>query len=267
MIKKKVIIPFILFIPLLTVILSCTGNSQESYFSEFEINDNSGTRRVGGIYIPMDIQKGKDYPVIYMEDGLVFKECNFKQLLDSLIENNIINPVIVACSFENKNTVPGYKISFRNAEFVESIAKTDSKLADLFTNHFNYFKDEFIPYIEKRYPVRKSRQDRIFFGTSNSADFGITLSMRVPSLIEEYWCFSPVNSNIEEYGLLSDKVTYRICWGNKEEIGMFDYFPSLVKDIRKRGGNIHSWVFNGNHDRNMWKYWFGQELKRRFPYN
>ena len=25
-------------------------------------------------------------------------------------------------------------------------------------------------------------------------------------------------------------------------------------------------VFNGGHDRDWWKYWFSEELKRRFPY-
>ena len=48
---------------------------------------------------------------------------------------------------------------------------------------------------------------------------------------------------------------------------MFDYFPNLLKDIRKRGGKVNSWVFNGGHDRDWWRYWFKQELMRRFPYN
>ena len=113
--------------------------------------------------------------------------------------------------------------------------------------------------------MKKDPDGRIFYGTSNSADFGITLSFRDPSLISEYWCFSPVNSNIEHYGMLEDNVTYRICWGVKEEVNQFDYFPSLGNSIRKRGGNVKSWVFESGHDRGYWRKWFGEELKRRFP--
>lgn len=262
---KKILVSFLI---LMTVVLSysCKEEPTDSSFREFELKDASGTVRKGGVYLPKKMKKGKQYPVIYMEDGLVFKDCRFKQLIDSLTDIGSINPVIVACSYENKSTIPGFKLSYRNAEFVESIARTDPTLAILFTNHINYFKDEFIPYIEKNYPVLKSKQDRIFFGTSNSADFGITFSMRFPSEIAEYWCYSPVNSSIDEYGMLSETVSYRICWGTKEEVAMFDYFPSLVKDIRKRGGKVQSWAFVGGHDRGMWRYTFGEELMRRFPY-
>ena len=106
----------------------------------------------------------------------------------------------------------------------------------------------------------------IFFGTSNSADFGITLSMRNQGFMNEYWCYSPVFSDVSDYGMLTTETQYRICWGAKEEIGMEDYFPNLLKDIRKRGGKIHSWVYNGGHDRDWWKYWFSEELKLKFPY-
>lgn len=64
--------------------------------------------------------------------------------------------------------------------------------------------------------------------------------------------------------MLKDKVSYRICWGAKEEIGQFDYFPELLKDIRKRGGSVHSWVFDGGHEREWWTAWFIEELSQRF---
>ena len=246
--------------------VSCVQTLEKSEFKEFELTDSEGNTRKGGVYLPQGMDSKSTYPVIFMEDGLVFKECEFKHMIDSLIDYGIINPVIVACSFENKMTIPGYTISYRNAEFVETIAKTDIKLANLFDVHYNYFKDKFIPYINKNYPVSQEKTDRIFFGTSNSADFGITLGMRDGDMFSELWCYSPVYSDVSEYERLDAPVDFRICWGAKEEVGMFDYFPSLLKDIRKRGGNVESWVFNGGHDREWWKYWFSEELKRKFPY-
>ena len=246
---------------------SCRKASTESEFTEFEIESADGALRSGGIYLPKGISPKDRLPVIYMADGLIFKECGFKKMMDSLVENKSISPVVIACSFENKKTIPNYNLAYRNAEYVEALARNDNNLARLFENHYNYFIKEFIPYVEKKVNVSDSRDERIFFGTSNSADFGITLSLRNPALIAEYWCYSPVYSEIKDYGLISTPTTYMVCWGAKEEIGKDDYFADLMKDIRKRGGTVHSWVYNGGHDREWWKYWFSEELKRRFPYS
>lgn len=263
---KKIFCLIALSICALTVILSCDNPlSQESEFNEFQIKCKDGTVRSGAIYLPKGIKSNDKLPVIYMADGLIFKDCKYRKLMDSLVDNKCISPVVIVCSYENKMTVPGYRMAYRNAEYVEAIAKDDNTLATLFDNHYNYFINEFIPYAEKNAPISQKSDDRVFYGTSNSADFGITLSLRNPGLISEYWCFSPVYSDIRDYGLIEAPTSYRICWGAKEEVNMFDYFPNLLKDIRKRGGNVHSWTFNGGHDRGQWRIWFGEELKRRFP--
>jgi len=263
---KKGILATILSLTVLMCAVSCDEVLQESQYKEFELTDQDGNVRTGGVYIPQGIKPKSKYPVVFMLDGRVFKESRFKHVVDSLIENHIISPVIIACSYENKMTIPGYRMAYRNAEFIESIAKTDPELSKLFDAHYSYIKDTFIPYINSNYPVKADASQRVFFGTSNSADFGITLSMREGDLFSEYWCFSPVYSDVSEYGVLRSPVSYSICWGAKEEVGMFDYFPNLLKDIRKRGGKVNSWVFNGGHDREWWKYWFCKELERRFPY-
>jgi enterochelin esterase-like enzyme len=72
--------------------------------------------RSGAIYLPQGIRPKDKLPVIYMCDGLVFRECGFKKMIDSLIEEKQISPVVIACSYENKMTIPGYRIAFRNAE-------------------------------------------------------------------------------------------------------------------------------------------------------
>lgn len=244
------------------LILSCKQTTQFSEFRELEIEG-----RNVGIYLPAGYSEKIEYPVIYMEDGLVFKDCNFKYVLDSLVFYEMISPVVVVCSYENKMKVPGTDIAFRNAEYIEALARTDSRLMELYENHYRYFNEALIPYIEKNFNVSSNRSERIYFGTSNSADFGLTLSFRNPALFSEYWCYSPVYSDVSPYGYLSEDVKYGICWGTLEEIGQFNYFPELLKDIRKRGGKVNSWTFDGGHDRKWWKYWFFEELKRRFPYN
>ena len=262
---KSIINRAIVLISTLLMILSCEKTYTESKYSEFKITDQSGTVRECGIYLPIGYSNKQELPVIYMFDGLIFKDNNYKHLMHSLIAFKLITPVVIACTYENKEQIPGFQISYRNAEFVEEISKDNDKLKDLFEKHYTFASQDFIKYIEKNYNVQKQRENRIFFGTSNSADFGITLSMRDPSLFAEYWCYSPVYSNLSNYGMLEDDVYYRICWGLKEE-GTNDYFPALVNSIRKRGGHIYSWAFEGGHDRMFWRQCFIDELKHRFPY-
>lgn len=263
---KKGIIGLIMIGISLVMNISCVEPSEKSQYKEFDLNDSEGNTRKCGIYLPQGMKPNGKYPVIFMEDGLVFKETNFKHLVDSLVDYQIISPVIIVCSYENKITIPGYRIAYRNAEYVEAIAKSDQKLATLYDTHYTYFKQILIPYVNKHYPVSEKADDRIYFGTSNSADFGITFGMRDGGMFSEFWCYSPVYSDVTDYGQVQEPVNYYICWGNKEEIDNFDYFPSLLKDIRKRGGNVTSWIYDGGHDREWWKYWFGEEIVRRFPY-
>jgi len=262
---KSIICRITLLVTTLLVTFSCGKPYTESKFKEFKITDASGTVRECGIYLPKGYSNKQDLPVIYMFDGLIFKDNNYKQLLDSLLELKLISPVVVACAYENKEQIPGFQISYRNAEFVEEISWDNDKLKELFDKHFSFVTHDFIRYIEKNYNVCDQREDRIFYGTSNSADFGITLSMRDPSLFAEYWCFSPVYSNLSRYGMLEEDVNYRICWGLKEK-GNNDYFPALINSIRKRGGHVYSWTFESGHDRGFWRKCFVEELKHRFPY-
>lgn len=250
-----------------SALTACTKVIEESRFEEFELKSEDGSERKGGVYLPKGYNPKKEYPVIYMEDGLVFKECKFATMVDSLIGIGAVRPVIIACSYENKLRVPGKNVAYRNAEYLESLARSDAEFMKLFNAHLKYFQNTFIPYIEEKYSVTDTRDGRIYFGTSNSADWGLTLSMKHPELIAEYWCFSPVSSDLSSYGILPQPTRYRICWGAKEEVGSFDYFPSLVSSIQKRGGKVKDWSFNGGHDREWWKYLFGEELVRRFPAN
>lgn len=247
------------------VLTACNKTLEESQYNEFEFKCADGSVRNAAVYLPLGWTPKQEWPVIFMEDGLVFKDCDFKTSIDSLVDIGEIRPLVVACSYENKMKVPGFKISYRNAEFVENIARTDDKLMQLYDKHLSFFKDEFIPYITRKYSTAGSRDGRIFFGTSNSADFGLSLSMRDTTAFAEYWCYSPVNSSMSYYGMVPATTSYRICWGTKEEVGQFDYFPELIMSIRKRGGKVSSWVFDGGHDRAWWKYWFLEELKRQFP--
>lgn len=244
--------------------------SPESKFVETQFYSSAmGQTRTIAVYIPANYSESNTYKVIYTEDGLVFATGNYKELLDSLIAGGMIQPVIVACSYENKDRIPGTGYAYRNAEYVEDIAKSSPVLQQIFDSHMNYFLHEFIPYIESNYSVSKKRDDRIYYGTSNSADFGLTLSFRSQDLFAEYWCFSPVYSVLWDYAPLAQSTGYFINWGTGEQKGdRLVYFHNLTDFLKKSGGNVRQWTFNGGHDRPKWREEFSklaQERLSRIP--
>lgn len=238
----------------------------ESQYIETQFYSNSiKQNRTIAVYLPANYSKSKTYPVIYGEDGLVIQSGRYKELLDSLIGGGLIEPVIVAVSYENKNVIPGFRMAYRNAEYVEAIANEDPQLTQIYNNHLNYFVREFIPYIENNYSVAKDREGRIYYGTSNSADFGLTLSFRMPNLFGEYWCFSPVYSQLWDYKPLAMPTKYFIDRGSQEEQGdMMIYFANLIDFLRRSGGDVTEWTFQGGHDRAKWREDFIKMLVTRF---
>ena len=238
----------------------------ESQYIETQFYSNSMKQnRTIAVYLPANYSKSKTYPVIYGEDGLVIQSGRYKELLDSLIGSGEIEPVVVAVSYENKNPVPGFRMAYRNAEYVEAIAGQDPQLTQIYNDHLNYFVQEFIPYIESNYSVADTREGRIYYGTSNSADFGLTLSFRMPNLFAEYWCFSPVYSQLWDYKPLAMPTRYYIDRGSKEEEGdMMIYFANLIDFLRRSGGEVTEWTFNGGHDRAKWREDFIKMLVTRF---
>lgn len=249
------------------VITACKQQTnKESIFNEFQLDSKflSENRSVG-VYLPAGYSEKNEYPVIYAEDGMALVSGNYKHLLDSLINNGYIKPVVVACSYENNNQIPGLNLSYRDVEYNEILSRNNDTLRPIFDNHMNYFINEFMPTIEENYSVSKSRDDRIYFGTSNSANFGISLSMNSPELMANYWCFSPVASNCDGYGMLEQKIEYNICWGLKEEFSSEEeVFQPLVLSIRKRGGKVYDWTFSGANERECWRDEFVKMLVLRF---
>lgn len=248
-------------------IVACKQQSNhESIYREIQIDSKylSESRSIG-IYLPAGYSKNKEYPVIYAEDGMMLTSENYKHLIDSLIDNGYIRPIIMAASYENTNMIPGSDLDYRRVEYVESLSKENETLNPIFENHMSYFINEFIPMIEDKYSVSKSRENRIYFGTSYSADFGITLSMKHPELIANYWCFSPVSITGDSYPLLEQFIEYNICWGVKEELSSStDYFQSMVFSIRKRGGKVYDWTYSGVPDIKCWRDEFVKMLVEKF---
>ena len=68
------------------VLTACNKTLEESQYNEFEFKCADGSVRNAAVYLPLGWTPKQEWPVIFMEDGLVFKDCDFKTSIDSLVD-------------------------------------------------------------------------------------------------------------------------------------------------------------------------------------
>src|SRR5690606_25083870 len=153
-------------------------------------------------------------------DGKDIKDKEFyKETIDSLIQYQIIKPIILIISHSNtkiadsttitKGDGSKFYLSFRNFEYINDYASmtTDSLLSNRFKNHMGYFSEELILNIENEFYQNIAKEDRYFYGVSNGAGFGLSLLNNHPNTIGTYLCFSTFGGDIQT-NIWKDNVKY-----------------------------------------------------------
>lgn len=276
---------FILLIVLLFI--SCKSNkaiveTESQYFTDSIYSKSLSEFRKHNIYLPKGFESKKNYPIIYKTDGITIDERRFyKKTLDSLINNKIIHPIILVESYCNTkiadSTSTTYgdgrkaKLNFRNFEYVDN----DSGIQDLkhlsnrFKNHMSYFKDEFIISIEKQYHLKKSKNDRYFYGVSNGAGFGMELLNRNTELIGTYLCFSTFGGGIKTNTWKKD-IKYPklyMIYGSKEPDFLKEESQIMEKVYLDSNSIAEIRSFEGGHDYKIWNQELIKLLTKLFSVN
>jgi len=268
---KKIFRIFIIGI-LSLFIISCKSkktifNSKPKLITESKLYADSiyseylSEYRKHNIYLPKNFNKNKRYPIIYATDGseingegFFFKES--LKALDSLINNNAINPVIFIASYSNKKIISKEDfIGLRNYEYgyVKPTRIEDSLFVDRFKKHIFYFKDELITKIERQFNQNLNKEDRYFYGSSAGAGFGISLLKAYPNKIGTFLCFSAycgdIKSSAWKVGARYPKLYFQ--YGSEEPYLKedADFLKSKYKEL-----NIYSEIkeFEGGHDYKIW---------------
>ncbi len=160
---------YLLFSFLITsLFIQC--NAQPVAGQKGEVIFDSLSGRKMQIYLPTGYHtSGKNYPVIYMNDGQnlffdstsAFGEWKIDEILDSLIASGLIEPVIVAGIYNSprraEEYVP-YKDEFNQKNFGVEVPAAD-KYADFLIN-------EIIPYIDSKYRSIPKAEARGIMGSS-----------------------------------------------------------------------------------------------------
>lgn len=215
--------------------------------------------RVICIYLPKDYSDSVQYPVVFATDGQIITDGRYRTLLDSMIDRKIIPPIILAGTYSNERPV-SVNLSYRNYEYVETMKSTKPELKDLLVNHIDFFAKELIPYVEKRYSISKELSNRFFYGASNGAGFGITLSKTHPELFSELICLSPLGEEVKSIRWKPGiSPTLHIAYGSNEDFALDNYL-ALVKKLKKIKYSFTAFVYNGGHERVKWEKEFVREL-------
>ena len=280
--KKSI---FVLLI--VSLFISCKPSkntivSDSIYFTDSIYSNSLSEYRKHNIYLPKNFDSKKNYPIVYATDGFTIKENSFlKKNLDSLIDNNIIKPIIFVESHSNTkiadSTSTTYgdgrkaKLNFRNFEYVDNdYGIQDLKhISNRFKNHMSYFKNEFIVSIEKQFNQKKHKKDRYFYGFSNGAGFGMELLNRNTELIGTYLCFSTFGGGIKTNTWKKD-IKYPnlyMIYGTNEP----DFLKEESQIMKKVYLDSNSFAeirsFEGGHDSKIWNQELIKLLSKLFSVN
>ena len=116
------------------------------------------------VYLPGGLAPDSELPVMFVTDGPAYiKRGRFVRTLDRLLDAGRIEPVVVV--FVDAQDPDDPAINRRNEQFFCN------------ADYLRFYTDEFIPIIERGYPVRKVREARsilgVSFGGLNAACFGL----------------------------------------------------------------------------------------------
>ncbi len=251
---------------------SCNSNktaslSKSEFYTDSIYSKHLNEYRKHNVYLPKGFNRDKNYQIIYATDGSEIKENSFyKTTLDSLIENKIIKPIILAISHSNNKIADStsvtlgngnkVKLGFRNFEYISGFGKTtnDTILANKFNNHMEYFSKELLNNIENGLNQKLNKNDRYFYGVSNGAGFGLSLLNTYPNKIGTYLCFSTFGGDIQE-NVWKDDTDYPklyLEYGSEEPFFLKEDAEFLKSKYEELDLSADINEFNGGHDYKIW---------------
>jgi enterochelin esterase-like enzyme len=214
------------------------------------------------IYLPKAYSDEKDLPIVFSADGQIITS-DYKIELDSLIDNEITPKFILVGVHSNENKVMDSETPFRNFEYLRnwSIESEDPILRQLYNKHLEFFSVEVIEYIENSYPISKKSEDRIFYGCSNGAGFGVSMSVDKPFLFDNYICMSMAGgsySNLDSNN--ENKPNLILGYGDKEPFPLTIAIDEFHEFLKLKDIEHTFYKFKGGHDRSKWKQEFVKHI-------
>ncbi|MCZ8514671.1 alpha/beta hydrolase-fold protein [Paenibacillus filicis] len=205
------------------------------------------------ICLPPGYNEVLSYPVIYCQDGEDF--FNFGRIattMNRLIFDEDVQPAIIVGVDVDK--------SVRTSEYAPE--------GDLFAGYCRFFAEELLPFVEERYPVRDTRDERILAGDSLGGTVSLHLALDYPSLFPQVISLSGafLKETQERIAAESDLswLKLRMLIGTEEtevrtERGTFDFLEANRNAKKLLEARSCALVYEEKPGKHLWGFW-QQEL-------
>lgn len=217
-------------------------------------------------YLPPQYDENTIYPIILATDGQIIAEGRYDGLLDSLILNKIIDPIVLIAPYSNEKIIPETELEYRSIEYIYKNNVNDENKA-IYSNHFRFFTEEALDFVSTLYGVNTSGM-KLFYGCSNGAGFGVDMASRDQLKIDHYICMSPLGSDINNISKLENPPHIYIAYGDEEEAFFrqleIEVFNQLIQQLQKQNYPTQVHVYEGGHERDLWKKEFATCLSQIF---
>ncbi len=221
-----------------------------------------GTTRKALIYTPPGFKKSEKYPVLYLLHGIGGDEKEWFRngapqiILDNLYAKGKLSPMIVV--------LPNGRAMKDDRATGDIMAKDK---VEAFATFEKDLLDDLIPFVEKKYPVKKDRNDRAIAGLSMGG--GQTLNFGLGNIDRFGWvgAFSAAPNTKEPQQLLPDPSRakeLKLLWISCGDHDRLMPFSKRTSDYLTENKVPHIfYVEPGGHDFKVWKndlYLFSQLL-------
>lgn len=221
-----------------------------------------GTQRKALVYTPPGFKKKTQYPVLYLLHGIGgdekewFRNGTLQIILDNLYTEGKLSPMIVV--------LPNGRAMKDDRATGDIMAKDK---VEAFATFEKDLLNDLIPFIEKKYPVKKDRENRAIAGLSMGG--GQTLNFGLGNIDKFAWVggFSSAPNTKEPQQLLPDPTKakeLKLLWISCGDQDRLMLFSKRTSDYLTQNNIPHIfYVEPGGHDFKVWKndlYLFSQLL-------
>jgi len=253
----------------IVLITSCKNNQngekpllESKIITDTVFSKSLNESRLLSIYLPKGYVQNRTYPVVYSADGQIVVEA-YKNEMDSLIANRILPEFILVGVHSNEKKIPGVIFEYRNYEYIKGFGNKNTKLGQLYENHYEFFTQEVLKYVENKYLISKDYNNRIFYGISNGAGLGVSIGAENPKLFKHYICFSIAGEDYKNLNWSDDDYPlYYISYGNKEDESFKKTAENFDEFLTQNNFNHELSSYDGGHDRKKWRKEFFNILPR-----
>jgi enterochelin esterase-like enzyme len=239
-------------------------HSQESKLEHFIFYSKSlGEAREITVYFPENFVAENSYNVVFCTDGQFINQ-QYKHRLDSVFNIKMVNPFVIIGVNSNEKQIPNSSLEYRNFEYIEDFENNSSDSSDLssrFKKHLIFFVNEVDEYIKE--VLKLKTYNKYFYGVSNGAGFGVSLSKYYPELFSKYILYSMAGANYKNLKWSTDKYPFFIIrCGNEEPNPFIESSRELSKYLSKKHYQHLFEIYNGGHNREDWMNLFIKDIER-----